>query len=163
MSNLNIFASEFPNLETNTCKVNANILKRPTSSSLSNYECYSTNENCTGSFLTIRHTTSNKKILLADFMAFGSLIKKSEFKLLKPDVSKVYIGDFHAPGSNSFDNNYLSAGITKANPTIVYKNSFFRIDFEKVISIYGFIFVLRTYGKKIFILSLNIIYCSMET
>lgn len=76
MNNLKVFASEFPSLETNLCFTINAVVKRPSSSSFSEYECYSTNENCTGSFLTIKHVVHDRKIVLADFQAFGEFLSR---------------------------------------------------------------------------------------
>lgn len=74
--NFQIYTSNFVANETTLCAEVTHIVKRPTSTEFSQYECFTCSETNVGSFVKIIQLDANKVLYLADVQIFGKFIRE---------------------------------------------------------------------------------------
>ncbi|CAD5126898.1 DgyrCDS14917 [Dimorphilus gyrociliatus] len=109
LKDFNIFVGNFPKDHQTICKYVTGPVKRPISTDISQYNCYSCNTGSIGSFVTIQLTRNNVVLILCDVEIYGDLIKKDRdfHQLDMSNVKEIHggIGE-NQPPRGGFDNNF---------------------------------------------------------
>ncbi|CAD5126879.1 DgyrCDS14903 [Dimorphilus gyrociliatus] len=133
LKEFNIFVGDYPNDNKTLCKYVTGPVKQPTATDIAQYDCYFCDSESIGSFLTIKLTAINKKLILCDVDVTGSLINSNRgegFDSLNIASLKTRNGG-NGLGyniENGYDNNFLTSFHSRHFEIGPYKKPYMLID-----------------------------------
>ncbi|CAD5120023.1 DgyrCDS8606 [Dimorphilus gyrociliatus] len=145
LKDIKIYVSDLPANETNLCIASTGTVKRPVSTAFSEYKCFECLNVVTGSFVTLKLNESGDSLNLADVQVFGSFEAERSFSYFKPKMERHYHGkscDVRY-AYQATDGKYTSHAVTRCQGTVMMKRPYIRIDFEKVLKLFGIVYIPR--------------------
>ncbi|CAD5126596.1 DgyrCDS14684 [Dimorphilus gyrociliatus] len=140
LKEFNIFVGNYPNDEKIVCRYVDETVQRPNSNLVSQYNCYTCVTKAIGSFVTIKLTTINIKLILCDVDVKGMLIDdKRGFELLNLNKLITMTGGQHKSWSKEkgYDNSYKTLFHSRS----YFSTPYFLIDAVQTLNVHRIIIV----------------------